>query len=297
MLHKLLRKVSSIELSPNVPPRIVLEFPNVTKEFKLQSSKTIRQFFAEIRKEAEFCGNLMVLVNENPVTEDTLLGTLTKEEFTLKIDKEEIHVCPGTAALVRGNENYYSKCHDFGVPFNEARTISRFLEALDSQLSDTFDDKTLGKALQNAKSLSSTFDLEEKSILTSQLNSFQQKLEMLEGKFEEIKRKAEKHADLYVKIGLGVMTTQWAGIGYGTFVLYGWDVMEPFSYMVGSTWAVLGFSFFMKQREEFYPASFHEIIYRKKLKKLMIKNKLNFERIDLLKKNIEIIKREIEELD
>lgn len=72
--------------------------------------------------------------------------------------------------------------------------------------------------------------------------------------------------------------------------MYGWDVMEPVSYMVGATWAVLGYSYFLKNKEEFEINSFEAMIKRNKLRKLFRRHRVDIDRILLLKKNIENIK-------
>ena len=297
MLKKVLRSFRSLELSPTVPPKILLEVSSHSKEYKLSPTKTLGELFTEIREDAGHNSSLEVKLNNKKVLETALLGSLTKTEFTLIMDNKEIHVSPGMALFTRDNERYYSKCHEFGIPFNESRTISRFLETLERQLPDTFDNFALESALETSKTISSSFAQEEVSILKSQLQNFKQKLEPLEKTLEELKRKSERFADGIVKLGLGVLFTQWFGIAYGTFALYGWDVMEPITYMLGSTWAVVGFGFFVWQRQEFYPASFREGLYNNRLAKLMEKNKLTLERIELLRKNIDMIHREIELLE
>jgi hypothetical protein len=37
-------------------------------------------------------------------------------------------------------------------------------------------------------------------------------------------------------------------IGYLTFGVYGWDVMEPVAYMVGLSWGIVGFTYFMANK-------------------------------------------------
>ena len=287
MFNALLRRVVSIELTSSVPPKIILPFSNSSKEFELPSTKTIGEFLAEVQIDNKTRKPISILIDGKKVPENSLLGSITTHEFTIMLEGKEIHVNPGQALFIRGNEKFFSKCFEHGIPLNEARSISRFLQNLEAQLPDEFSPANLTKAIENAKSYTNSSNKEEISILQIQLNKFQEILKKLESDLEIIKRKSERHADNALKLGLGVMFTQWFGIGYGTFVLYGWDVMEPFSYMVGSTWAVLGFSFFMMQRTEFEPASFREIIYKRKYDKLIKKNKISLERIDSIQKSIE----------
>lgn len=220
-----------------------------------------------------------------------------KRELATSIDQTHDNILPEIAQFIKGHEQYYSKCHELGVPFNEARSIARFLETLEKNLPDTFTRSDLQEAISIAKASYSKFNEEEVEILRSQLSKFEDNLQELTEKISHLEKKADKHADRILKLGLGVLCTQWVGICYGTFIVYGWDVMEPFSYMVGSTWMLLGFGWFLRQRQEFYPASFREMLFTAKLDKLIKKEKISLQKIDLLKKNIEMVRKVINELD
>ena len=297
MFRRLLRSFTSVELTSSIPPKLILTLNNTQHEFKLTGEKLVSDLFNEIKAADKSLKTLAITADNQPVDENLQLSIVTKKEFTLTLNKAKISVLPGLAMFIRGNESYYSKCHDLGVPFNEARSIARFLDTLESNLPDAFDQAQLQEALKVAKGSFNTFHTEEVEILKRQLAKFESDLQPLSEELESIKKKAEKHADFMLKLGLGVLCTQWCGICYGTFVVYGWDVMEPFSYMVGSTWALLGFGWFLRQRQEFYPASFREMIYNGKLAKLLRKEKFQAERIELLKKNIEMIRRVISEIE
>lgn len=222
---------------------------------------------------------------------------IPKREFATSIDNSQDNILPEIAKFIKGHEQYYSKCHELGVPFNEARSIARFLETLEKNLPETFTRSDLQEAITIAKNSYSKFNEEEVEILKSQLKKFELNLEELTAQISNLEAKADRHADRILKLGLGVLCTQWVGICYGTFILYGWDVMEPFSYMVGSTWMLLGFGWFLRQRQEFYPASFRDMLYSAKLDKLIKKEKISLQKIELLKKNIEMVRNVINELD
>jgi hypothetical protein len=297
MISKILRSITSVELTSSVPPKLVLNLNGTQHEFKLQGEKMVSNLFDEIKSADRSIKSLSITAENEQVDISTQLSSITKKEFTLSLNKTKINVLPGLAMFIRGNESYYSKCHDLGVPFNEARSIARFLDTLETNLPETFNQSDLQEALKVAKTSFSSFHEEEVEILKRQLSKFESDLKPLTEEMESIKKRAENYADRMLKVGLGVLCSQWLGICYGTFVVYGWDVMEPFSYMVGSTWALLGFGWFLRQRQEFYPASFREMIYTGRLVKLMRKEKFPNERIDLLKKNIEMIRKVINEIE
>lgn len=111
---------------------------------------------------------------------------------------------------------------------------------------------------------------------------------------EKAERDSERYGRKVCQFGFSVLIAQWVGIYYGTFVLYGWDEMEPISYMVGVSWAVLGYGYFLRNKTEFGITTFKHITSQKRLQKLIKRRNIDYKRIELLEKNIEIIKRKME---
>ncbi|OMJ65437.1 hypothetical protein SteCoe_38223 [Stentor coeruleus] len=296
MFSRLVRRVHVIELTSNIPPKMILDLGNSPKEYILNSKDTISQLFEQIKNNESSIKDLKILVNHNQVPENTLLGDIMNQQFILTYGKKHYHILPSRNFYINGNESYHAKCQERGVPINEARKIARYLFVLEKQLPDNFDSETFSKAVASAKSMSVSFMQEEEEILKSQLESYKENLAKAISELNVYQEKADKYAEKILKIGLGVLLTQWSVIAYGTFVKYGWDVMEPFSYMVGSTWGILGLAFYIKHKEEFYPTSFREILYNQKLEKLMKKNHFSKDLINLLKVKIELVEKQLRDI-
>lgn len=296
MFLRLVRNVHVIELTSNIPPKMNLDLGNSPKEYILNSQETIGKLFANIQSGDDSAKDLKILVNHKQVPESTPLGKIMNEQFTLISGKKHFHILPSRNFYINGNESYHAICQERGVPISEARKIARYLFVLEKQLPETFDSETFAKTVASAKSQSVSFMKEEEEILKTQLESYKKNLEKATSDLEVYQNEADKHAQFVLKLGLGVLLAQWSVIAYGTFVKYGWDIMEPFSYMVGSTWGILGFSFYFLHKEEFYPTSFREILYNQKLEKLMKKNHFSKELIDLLRIKIELIEKQLRDI-
>lgn len=296
MFSRLLRRVHIIELTSNIPPKLILNLGKSPVEYQLDTNETVGQLFAKIRKDEISTRDFQILINQNQVPESTLLGDIMNNQFTLISGKKHFHVLPSRNFYIRGNETYHTICQECGVPANEARKIARYLYVLEKQLPETFDSETFAKAVASAKSMSGAFMQEEEMILKSQLDSYKTNLDKILSELKAYEIKAHKYANTILKIGLGVLFAQWSAISVGTFVLYGWDVMEPITFMIGSTWGIIGLTFYMKNKQEFYPLSYHQMLYNKKLEKLMKKSHFNKELIDLLNKKIELINEQLKNI-
>ncbi|OMJ69992.1 hypothetical protein SteCoe_32145 [Stentor coeruleus] len=70
--------------------------------------------------------------------------------------------------------------------------------------------------------------------------------ETMDDEFQIIKKQAEIYVTKLLWGGFYVLLSQWMYIGIGTYVVYSWDIMEPQSYLIGLSNAILvyaGFSF------------------------------------------------------
>ncbi|OMJ76436.1 hypothetical protein SteCoe_24221 [Stentor coeruleus] len=296
MFLRLLRRIHVIELTTNIPPKLVLNLGNSPIEYQLDSKETISQLFDKIRKDEISNEDLKILINDTPVPETTVLGNILNNQFVLVSGKKRFHILPSRNFYIRGNETYNSICQECGIPANEARKISRYLFLLEKELPENFDSETFAKAVASVKSNSESFMQEEELVLKSQLDSYKTNLDTILSELKTYEVKARRYADFILKIGLTVLFAQWSAVGVGTFVLYGWDTMEPITYMIGSTWGILGFTFYMKNKKEFYPISFHEMLYNRKLEKLMKKRHFNKELIGMLEKKIELVEKQLKEI-
>lgn len=294
MLRKNFRFFSSLELTPTFPPRLQINLPSTIHEFILDSNKTVGDLIKEIKQEDSVVKSVTVYVNDKQANLDGKWGVIAKNPFHLAIDSNRYYVYPGIAQFISGNEEYLGMCKEAGIAFNDARVISNFLERLDDQLLKQFTQEELREAATKTIKESNQAKAVDIEILKSQVDSLQVELEPLEKLHNEIIGKSEKYAKNVINGGLLVLLSQWTGIGYGTFISFGWDVMEPVSYVVGSTWALIGYIFFMRNRTEFEITSFRSLLFNKKFDELVAKESLDLRRIEILKRSIFLVKQQME---
>ena len=297
MLRSLIKRmVTTVELTSDVPPWLSLPLAGKTCQFSLASSKTISDLVAEIKHEDSRI--LSIAVQDaagKPLPPTTSCQELTNFEFRVLLDGREVAVLPGLSQYISGSEDHFAQCRSAGIPFNDARAICNFICRLQNQLTSPEDFKNFRQIAEESLITLMRNRTQERQVLETQLSSYEGELQKLKEAQALANRMAEAAAKRVCVSGLLVMMAQWSGIYYGTFFAYGWDVMEPITYMIGASWAVLGYTFFLRNKVEFKLNTFRHMLARNKRAKLYKKRGIDLERIALLERNILIVKRMIEE--
>lgn len=285
---------TTVQISQTVPPRLRLQLPSMIGEFTLSSTKILHQLAEEIANQDPKVKRVEFKDFEGKaISDNTNLDQLIQNRFILTINSQEINVLPAFQHMTASRSHYLSLCQEMGVSLNNARQISRLLEQIDSKLKANFTQEELHQQLSDAMEfVNNSKELDIKT-LEDQKQALEQELQPLQDALLELRAKSERHADRVVKSGLGVLLVQWGGIAYGTYFQYGWDVMEPFTYMVGMSWSLLGFIFFMRHKEEFQVKSYRDMLIEAKYNKLVKKHKIDLSKIELLKKNIVMIDQQL----
>jgi len=296
MMKSIAKRFSTVELSATIPPKLKLKLPTTTSEFTINPAETIEQLVLDIKNEDSQVSSVEFKKGNSLLSPNTHLKEVMKDQFQILINNSPVEVFPGVHQFIRENENLYTVAFESGVPFNEARKAIRFATLLKKDLKDEFSQEELHKAIHKSLEGVSKETQEEVKVLESQAAVYERELSSFQEKLQEIQTAAEKYADFWINSGLFVFLGQWSGIAYFTFVKYGWDVMEPVSYLIGSGWAILGYLFFMRNREEFIMDNFREMMIQKKKKELMEKEGLDLQRMHLVERNLHLLNSQIQSM-
>ncbi|KAF4664994.1 Lactation elevated protein 1 [Perkinsus olseni] len=85
---------------------------------------------------------------------------------------------------------------------------------------------------------------------------------------EEIRSLALRKTNKYAIGGVVLFSVEWALVYYGTYFLYGWDVMEPITYLLALLDVIVTYGFFMLWREDYSPKTLQQVIYSRHERKL-----------------------------
>ncbi|KZT26019.1 hypothetical protein NEOLEDRAFT_1132509 [Neolentinus lepideus HHB14362 ss-1] len=97
--------------------------------------------------------------------------------------------------------------------------------------------------------------------LRRRLDVITHELDRMEGLKKECDREARRGARRVALGGFGMLVVYWGAVARLTFWDYGWDVMEPITYLSGLSTVVLGYLWFLFQgREVSYSSVLHQSI-------------------------------------
>ncbi|KAF4685895.1 hypothetical protein FOZ60_005943 [Perkinsus olseni] len=85
---------------------------------------------------------------------------------------------------------------------------------------------------------------------------------------EEIRSLALRKTSKYAIGGVVLFSVEWALVYYGTYFLYGWDVMEPITYLLALLDVIVTYGFFMLWRKDYSPKTLQQVIYSRHERKL-----------------------------
>lgn len=73
-----------------------------------------------------------------------------------------------------------------------------------------------------------------------------------------------------MKLSLGLLGLggQFYFVGYGTYIAYSWDIMEPIAYFINLSFTILFSYQYFRLKDEFSPSSYYEFLKRKEMGRL-----------------------------
>lgn len=86
--------------------------------------------------------------------------------------------------------------------------------------------------------------------LRRRLQSVESQISSMEGLKSHCEREAHRGARRMAVTGFGMLVVYWASVARLTFWDYGWDVMEPVTYLSGLSTVILGYLWFLYQGRE-----------------------------------------------
>ncbi|CAL1710338.1 unnamed protein product [Somion occarium] len=154
----------------------------------------------------------------------------------------------------RGNRFQWSESTDVGDFIRDAARSSEF--RIEVRLSQ--DQETFLKRDENSSSTTDSFVIpvtippfdSRTRFLRRRLTAIEQEL----GQMEELKKQCDKEAHRGARrmavSGFGLLVVYWGTVARLTFWDYGWDVMEPITYLSGLSTVILGYLWFLYQGRE-----------------------------------------------
>ena len=273
----------------SIPPRVHLDYADQTYAYILSPEKTLDDLAGEIKDNHSEMRTVSFWDGNKECSPSTPIPIAFMRELNIRLNNELVRVYPNINFVFSGDVKVMKRCLDSGIAVNDSRVIAKFVSMLKEKLKPTFTDLELKAAIeQSFLELEETMQDEEK-LLKEKQEGLKGELETIRSQRDALLQAAHAYADNVMKIGLGTLVAQFSIIGYGTFGLYGWDVMEPVSYMFGLSWTWLGYSYFLARKQDYESGDFHAFLVKRRFDKLKKGAKIDEEQIKLLETKIQEI--------
>ncbi len=174
-------------------------------------------------------------------------------------------------------------CEDVELPLLQKNVIMGYLKKVDLVLQNkhglkVFDDLTYPEVSISKDSLSlsllegmitrSGINKTSENLLYRQYLAVQHQVTQQESVQRDLERRAHRNTKAKLSLGLVALIGQFYFVGYGTYVAYSWDIMEPIAYFINLSFTILFSYQYFRLKDEFSPSTFYEYLKNKELLRL-----------------------------
>ena len=284
-------------MSKSIPPNVQLPLPTKQGQFTLSPEKTVGQLASEIQNLDKKARNVSVnTLDGSTVDLDTTLDKISNRSFWIHVNKNKIRVFPSVVQMMTGQLSYKKICEDIGVSHSDAVSICRYVSDMEQKLPEEFDADQLEAISNKVLGMQNQYHEEDIRLLKLELELLKGELEPLDSRIEAAKLSSDIWAGRILKMALATILGQISFFCTTIWGLYGWDTMEPITYLVGSAWLVVGYTYFMINKQEYAEKGLRELIDAKQFRRIVKKQGIDLRRVELLKKNISEIQDQINRL-
>lgn len=107
---------------------------------------------------------------------------------------------------------------------------------------------------------------------------------------QDLEKRAHRNTKAKLSLGLAALVGQFYFVGYGTYVAYSWDIMEPIAYFINLSFTILFSYQFFRLKDEFSPSTFYEYLRKNEISRLAKQQDFDIS-------SFYALERELEELD
>lgn len=120
----------------------------------------------------------------------------------------------------------------------------------------------------------------------NELEEMQQEFEALRNNYDQAQRRAESRSRMIISSGLVLLCCQLAMFVRLTYYEFSWDVMEPISYFVGLSNAIMAYSYYLWNRRDFTFESWQRQLEGKYSEDILRSRGFNLERYIILARRL-----------
>ncbi|EAR89938.1 transmembrane protein, putative (macronuclear) [Tetrahymena thermophila SB210] len=276
-------------------------------------------------------GDLLEGIREQyKIKGDLRAYTLDKKELseTVMLDDLEgsnFYICDLTNKhlfLVHNQDveikNEYQKidkyCKDINLSYIQKQTIINYLNRVDTIVrmktgQEIFSDESqqpdkrllinksdLVKSMIEALPTNKNQHTEYEASLMLRYQELQKVLSQMSQQKAFIDNIAHKQVKRKMSLGLFALVGQFCFVGFGTYHVWSWDIVEPMAYFLTSAGVIYLNTHFFKYFQDYSNEGFYDYLKDKQLEKLYLKYEFNLDQYNLIQQEINSLERKLKSL-
>jgi hypothetical protein len=273
------KKLSKPKITYTQKNRIIRDFEasNIKFESPFRTTQNVFTFFANSkRKYSTSANNDLKLLIENPVNE----RSSEVYKLSIPLSKEKVAFFFKPESSVR---DFIANIHQEDPSIMEASLYdeegsriavgSRLEDVIKTQFKLVIDNQRFNvSVLASKNSFRIPLSTEGNDEIDSQHLKIDSKIAALKKEFlpiflekRKLDRKAKNFTNLVIYGGLGVLCAQWCILARLTWWDFNWDIMEPVTYFITLSTAVLGYVYFVFTKRDYTFQDLKETIQNKNM--------------------------------
>lgn len=258
----------------------------------IDRNESVQAFCDRHNESARSVGS--VAVDAEPTTK---MGDLIKQSFVLSVGSTRfnIHPCLSSMVSIRNRQQVEQIMARIDVPIANKPVMSLFLDHLLSSLPT--DDVSAQQVSSIVDSAVSEYDPSMHDALVANINQELHKTEAELARLHELHSsllaRAKKYGSNMILFGASMAAAQVGVFGYLIYGLWGWDDVEPMTYLTGAFYLSVSWVFYFRYRQDWHWTSAHSAFTHKRLRKLSARNGYEQSRVEFLQRYRDVLKLQL----
>ena len=216
------------------------------------------------------------------------MDDLIKKSFKLYVGKTQfnIHPCLSSMVTIKNREKVDKIMQSIKVPITNKPIMSLFLDHLVSKLpKDGLSQEQINFIVDSAvKEYDPKMQEELIHNIKEELHKTEEELATLNSLHEQLMVRAKKYGSRMILFGASMAAAQVGIFGYLIYGMWGWDDVEPMTYLTGAFYLSVSWVFYFRYREDWHWTNAHTAFTQKKLNKLSLKRGYDQDRVEFLER-------------
>jgi hypothetical protein len=280
---------SAISLSSTAPTRIKIPISSCQSiDYAIDKDLTVQEWADKIKQENDEVHSLDIEYDQTLKMEDLL-----QKRFSMRVNNQSFTVHPDLSTMVKLDNRYKVEeilgAHQF--PSVRRNMLAMFLDHLVTELPDQPVTKTELKdaIIKAVKTYGPEHKEEMLQNIIDEIKITETELEELQEKVKGYEIKSASYASKMILFGVTMAAGQVGGFAYLIYGIYGWDDIEPMTYLTQTFYATVALMFWFRFRQNWEWSSAYGAFYTRRLDKLLKSNKVDSERLSFLKRYKELL--------